>query len=794
MKFGRRAFLQFAAGAVGGTLLSPLPWQLAGDSARWSQNWSWRPSPERGEVKKIPTVCTFCEGGCGIQAHLVNGNRAVLLEGNPVNPLNQGGICPLGAAGLQFLYAPYRIAQPLKQTKKRGDISGFQPISWEEALGEVGKKLAALRDEGKAYTVACITSSRQSSMDDLWQQFFTAYGSANLFKMPSQADSLKLSALLTTGNASPFAFSLDKAGLIISFGTNLLECSAAPNLASAALRKGAAKFVQVESRCSISASKADQWMAIVPGTEAALALGIAHLMVTSGDYDNDFVKNNVFGFEDWTDADGKKHQGFKSIATSNSCSPDEIAKKTGVDSAKIRELAKEFAAQKNAVALWGIGQSVIPNNTYHDLIFLALNALKGNLRSGGPISIAPEVPLAALPGVQKDAIAEKASQQPRLDLAKAKTVPVPQNGLYAFLDGILSGPKYPIQLLFVHESNPAYSLAENRLFQNALEKIPTMVSFSSFMDETACQADLILPNHTALERLDDVKGIPGAAFAYYSVSNPIIKPLGKTKHTGDVLLAMLGTVGGSVVASLPWKTYEDFLKFRVDGIAQAQKGAVADKPGIELAKIGAGESVKPNFKDGADLWKKFKAGFCWYDAPANMPEFKTASGKLELASQMILAKGGTAAEDLMLLPHFAPLKLSGSETDFPLLLVSYPAPFITNGYLANPPFMNKLIPDTMLQGNDVFVELNPETAKSLGLGAGDKATLKTSQGEAVVLINATPAARPGVVYLPRGLGHKAYDEYIQDKGVNANSLMEVQLDPVSGMGTVWATRAQLRRV
>jgi anaerobic selenocysteine-containing dehydrogenase len=730
---------------------------------------------------------------------LVNENRAILIEGNPVNPVNRGGICALGSAGLQFLYAPYRVGQPVKQTKKRGDVSGFQPVSWEEALGELGKKLGALRSEGKSHTIACITSSRQSSMDDLWLQFLTAYGSANLFKMPSPADNLKLAALLTTGNESPFAFSLEKAGLILSFGASLLEGCAAPNLSYAAVRqwtqngKGAPKVVQVASRCSISASKADQWVAVAPGTEAALALGIAHLMVTSGDYDKDFVQNNVFGFEDWTDAGGKKHQGFKSVVSSGTCSPEEIAGKTGVDPARIRELAKEFAAQKNAVALWGIGQSEISNNTYHDLIFVALNALKGNLKTGGPIGIASDVPLAPLPAVQKDAIAENAAQQPRLDLAKTKPFPVARNGLYAFLDTVVSGPKYPIQMLFVHESNPAYSLAENKVFQNAAEKIGTIVSFSSYMDETASQADWILPNHTALERLDDVVAIPGAAFAYYAVSNPILKPLGKTKHAGEILLSLAAGMGGTVAASLPWKTYEDFLKFRVNGIGQAQTGAVADKPGVDIAKLAAGESLKPNFKDGAELWKKLKAGFCWYDAPANFPEFKSASGKLELACQLILEKEA-GAEDIMCLPHFAPLKLSGSETDFPFLLVSYSAPFLTSGYLPNPPFINKLIPDSMLQGLDLFVEINPQTAKSLGLESGQNATLKTPGGEAAVLVNVTPAARPGVVYMPTGLGHKAYDEYVQNKGVNANSLVEVQLDPVSGMGTVWATRAQLLRV
>ncbi len=784
--------MQFAAGAVGGTLLSPLPWKLADDSAIWSQNWSWRPSPERGEVTKVPSICTLCEGGCGIQARLVNGHRAILLEGNPANPLSQGGICALGAAGLQFLYAPYRITQPLKQTRGRGNLAGFQPISWEEAQAELAKKLGAMRNEGRAYSAACITSARQSSMDDLWGQFFAAYGSQNLFKMPSQVDGMKAAALLTVGKAAPFTFDLENAGYIISFGANLVNGCSAPNLFFSALKQpgSSTKLVQVESRCSLTASKADQWVAVAPGTEAALAMGMAHLMVAGGNYDADFVGNNVFGFEDWTDAAGKKHQGFKSLVSSPAYSPEEVAKVTGLDAARLREVAKEFASRPGAVAIWGMGLPDISNNLYHELVFVALNVLKGNLKPNGTVSLAPELPLSELPALQKDAMAEKSGQQPRLDLAQ-KAGHHTQNGMYGFLDGIVSGPKYPIQVLLVHEANPVFSLPESKLFLSALEKIETLVSFSSYMDETALRADLILPNHMALEGFEDVKGVPGAPFAYYALSAPVLKPQANTKSTGDVLLALANGIGGSVASSLPWKSYEEFLKFRVDGIAKAKKGAVADKPGVQLWALKPGASVESNFSDTEDLWKKLKAGAAWYDAPAGTLPVNTPSGKLGLACQAGLP---ASTEDKNYLPHFAPLEPSGSATEMPLLLVAYVSPFITNGYLANPPFMNKLVSDVVLKQNDVFVEIHPKTATSLKLVQGDRVSLRTTQGEATVRVNLTPAARPGVIYIPKGLGHKAYDEYIQNKGVNANSLMEVQLDPVSGMGTVWATRAQLRRV
>jgi anaerobic selenocysteine-containing dehydrogenase len=118
---------------------------------------------------------------------------------------------------------------------------------------------------------------------------------------------------------------------------------------------------------------------------------------------------------------------------------------------------------------------------------------------------------------------------------------------------------------------------------------------------------------------------------------------------------------------------------------------------------------------------------------------------------------------------------------------------LTDQYLANPPFMTKLLPDSLLKQRDMFVEIHPETARGLGLNEADRATLRTPQGEIAVRVHLSHSAGPGVVWMPQGLGHSAYDEYIRNKGENGNKIMEVQIDPITGLGTVWATRAQLRR-
>ena len=141
--------------------------------------------------------------------------------------------------------------------------------------------------------------------------------------------------------------------------------------------------------------------------------------------------------------------------------------------------------------------------------------------------------------------------------------------------------------------------------------------------------------------------------------------------------------------------------------------------------------------------KSSKPDHCWYDAPAAIAGFETASGKLELACQSIGPKGGAAADDKYYLPHFENINPSGIESEFPLLLVTYKPSFTAGGYLPTPPFMNKLIPDSVLKGADAFIELHPDTAAKFAFSQGDLVSLKTTQGEAAVRVNISAAAHPG---------------------------------------------------
>ncbi|SMC23121.1 Anaerobic selenocysteine-containing dehydrogenase [Desulfacinum hydrothermale DSM 13146] len=798
MSLGRRAFLQFVGGAIGGTLLTPIPWKLADDSAIWTQNWSWRPSPERGEITEATGTCLLCPGGCGIQVRLVNGHRAIYVKGNPDHVVNRGGLCPVGAAGLQYLYAPYRVTQPLKQTGKRGDPKGFQPISWDEALKVVAAKLTELRQKGQPHAVACLTGQSRSSTADLWKQFFAAYGSPNLYTMPCHSDSTRLAVALATGQEADLAFHLEKATYVLNFGAPLLEGWASPTRAQRLFSRWQTEqpgvpeteFVHVEPRCSLTASKADRWIACNPGTEAALALGIAHVLIREKLFDAAFVADQVFGFEDWTDAAGAQRKGFKALVLGK-YSPQDVASLTGVDAEVIQELARQLARQKNAVVLWGPPTDT-PNNLYHDLAFLALNALIGAFSSKAMISLVPPQPWQALPDPAMDMEAFKGQgQKPLGQPASTPKTKVRPNTVHAFFNALANGEEYPIELLFIHEANPAYGLPENALAVQALQKAGTVVSFSSYLDETSAYADLILPNHNAFERLDDVIGLPGAPFAFYAVATPILSPQYDTKATGDVLLSLAKALGGTVAQSLPWKSYQDLLKLRAAQIAQAGSGTLVDAT-FDPASVAPGAPLKPNFSKASDVWRKLTSGLCWVDAPQALDRYATPSSRLELACQGLLASVSANAGDELFMAHYAPLNPSGDAGELPLLLITHRSLSLAPGYVPNAPFMNKLLPDDLLLQQDVFVEVHPSTGKKLGLRPKAKALLKTPRGEAAVRVRFAPTVPAGVIALPEGLGHTAYDEYVQGKGVNANAMVEVQLDPVTGLGTVWATRAQLR--
>ena len=822
MQMKRRNFIKFLVGGVAGIQLTPLPWKFTDDVAIWTQNWPWVPVPPVGAVTKEKTVCSLCRGACGIEVRKID-NRAVKIEGRSDYPVNPGGICPLGMGGLQLLYnESIRFTSPMKRVGPRG--SGvFMDISWDEALDILSGRISKLRKKGHPEALAAIDGNpNESTMALMVERLLKAVGSPNYVSMPSVGDTCSMVNYLQQGTGEMMAYDLENADCILSFGSGLLEGWGSPGrvlnawgLWHDAHAKEKAVIIQVEARASNTASKADFWITPKPGTEAALALGIAHVLIKDRLCNVSFIENYCFGYHDWKSLDGQEHKGFKSMVL-DEYSPQQVAGITGLQADKIKSLAHEFGKAKAPIAICGKGKGSLNGSLYEFMAIQSLNALVGNINKPGGVLVHEAMPLSDLQKLKNDQISLRGLKKQRLDQAGTSKYPFTNSLINNFLDAILKRHQSPVDTLLVFKANPVFTLPDTTACYKALKKIPFIVSFSPFKDETALMADLILPDHTYLEKMDDLVCPPGLQYPFYGLTKSVVDPVYNTENTGDAIIRLAKKIGGSVAESFQWPEYEDVLKTRASGLYSNGKGLVgydASHPVWKMQK--AGNRAAPDYSTFEEMWEAIKTGGFWFTAKHNYQNyssiFKTPSKKFEFFSLRIKSAIDIAAKqkplkkvlkdlgvaknaDEACMPHYSKDESSQDSTEYPLFMMPYEMINLASEWAPNPPFSNKTLLDNQLRNDESFTDINPQTAKANDLKQGDRVIIKSLAGRIKVRVNITEGAMPGIVYLPLGLGHTAYDEFSKGKGVNPNDIITTNRDPVSGQIVWWNTAVKLIKV
>ena len=253
-----------------------------------------------GEEKIVPTVCLLCPSGCGMLARVVDGNL-VKLEGSPMHPVNLGALCPKGQAAPELLYNPDRLTGPLMRVGERG-AGEWQEITWEDATLLVTQKLEELRAANHPERAAILYGETRGQMRNFLERFMSAIGSPNAVSHDSlNIEAGKLATLFTQGIYDLPAYDLENSSYVLSFGAGLLEAGRTPQRMVSGhsfIRRGRSvrgKVVVIDPRQGITGAKADEWIPIKPGTDAALALAIANVLIKTGQFDSDFV-NNYFNF------------------------------------------------------------------------------------------------------------------------------------------------------------------------------------------------------------------------------------------------------------------------------------------------------------------------------------------------------------------------------------------------------------------------------------------------------------------------------------------------------------------
>lgn len=779
MSVKRRRFIGLTIGAAAGTAVGGPASQAFMDLLGSADSSIF---PAKGPESFVLSICTLCTGGCGLRARRI-GERVVKLEGNPLNPVNAGRLCPKGQAALQGLYHPDRAHGPLRRIGPRGSLSSFESVSWDRALDEVAGRLRALREARRPEALALVRGASSGMGPRLAQRFVQAFGSPNDVALASGDEAAALALWLGQGVRSAPAYDIPSTDYVLSLGGALLEAWDSPVHTMRAygdFRQGRTgrrgKLVQVEPRLSLTGASADEWIAVRPGTEGIFALGIAGVLVSEGLYAKDFVLEHTRGFEDLRALLERRY------------SLERVAAATGIAVNAILRIAREFAAARRALAVGPRKGPLLPGPLFDHVAAHALNALVGNLDSPGGLLVPEEAPLAAWPALPPDPVAEKGRSHPRVDGAGQGGARLLVSDPAGFAEAVLTGSPCPIEVALILGCDPVFASSAPGRFASALERIPTVVSFATIPDDTALHADWILPESHFLERWDLHTASPGVPFPLVSLAQPALdKPLHDVRPVAEVVLDLARRVGPELAAAFPWADLRALLRAETDGLYEARRGALMattfDEAWVRMME-GAGWWA-PGYRTAEELWTKALECGGWWDPFYDHGDWKrvlrTPSGRYEFLADLLQPRRGRAFT-------------GGDDPPGSLQLVLFEPLPIAGGTGAELPFLQGILDPGHEERWATWVEIHAESATALGVRDQDWVRVQSAEGAVTVRARVTGRVVPGVGAIPVGLGKLGGGRWARGVGANPLRLLAPARDPLSGLPDLSATVIQVTKV
>ncbi len=667
-----------------------------------------------GRADFYASACRFCPAGCGILVRVSEG-RAKKVEGNPAHPVNKGKLCARGQAILQELYHPDRVVQPLKRSGPRGS-GKFTRITWAEGLELLSGQLKALQVAKETDRLALLTPPLSGTLATLSTGFMRTFGSPHLLAFDLLSPEwLRSGVRGTFGQPGLPWYDLAGTRYLLSFGADFVEHHLSPvqyGQAFGRMRQGRdtvrGHFTYVGGRMSLTGASADRWMPARPGTEGTLALGLARLILAESLHDEAALAAN-----------GMRREAL--LRRLDAYQPPWVAEETGLPEQVITEVAREFATTRPALAMAGESVAFQSNGQESVRAILLLNLLVGSLNQPGGVYPA------------------------------AATMAGPESSIGDLLSLVASMRADRIRVALI-QGNPAHAIPPSTGFQEALARVPFIVSFSSLIDDTALQADLILPGHAALESWGDVVPQAGSRETVVSLMQPVVTPVFDTRQFPDLLLATAARLGGRMAAAFPYESYLEMLK-------EETKKRVAPAGGDDFETV-------------------------WADLLRQGGHFKMPGRQ---------GKGYRWASGAAV-PSPAKPRFVGDEKAFPLHLQVYPSTALSDGRGAPLPWLQQL-PDPMTTVVwDSWLEINPRTAAELGIGDGDLVEVTSPQGTLRLPAVIYPGIRPDMVAIPLGQGQREGGRYARGRGANPLALLVLHRDGPEYQQAWHATRVRLTRV
>jgi anaerobic selenocysteine-containing dehydrogenase len=652
----------------------------------------------RGVVKSI---CRMCHGVCGVNVHLENG-RVVKVTGDPDHPMSKGYICSKGRASPEFLYHPERLQVPLKRAGAKGE-NRWTRISWDEALDTVAERLLQFKNEYGPESVAIALGTGRPYMF-MSLRFANAFGTPNVVGYAHACYLPRVAAsAVTCGMPLPicdvYGFGGREPACVLVWGCNIPETGAADGMCgyqiTRAVRRGARAIV-VDPRKTPLAAKADLWVQIRPGTDAALALSMLHVIIEERLYDSEFVEKFSTGFDRLAERAGR-------------FPPSRAAEITWVPEQTIREAARLYATTEPACMLWGNGLDQSPNCFQTARALMILRGVTGNLDVPGgdvfwvpPDRVYQTSPFVAPENTLLDRIAPDVATR---KLGYGESIPLNPGVRHpVFWDAVLTQSPYPVKALIIMGTNPLLTSSDPLKGEEALRRLEFSCCIDLFMTPTAQLADIVLPAASWLEQ-DDVADLH---FIWCVAARQKVAEIGECWDDKKILIELAKRLG--LEKDFPWKDVRDWCDHVLEGT------------GLDF------ETFKGiGLLQGEMRYRKHESR-----------GFPTPSGKFEIASSGLESMGFDPVPDFVEPPE-SPMGSPDLAEEYPLIAIT--------GAKIEPFFHSELrqVASLRKKNPDPLVELNPETAARLSIQEGDWVWLESPRGRIRQRARLTAGIDPRVV-------------------------------------------------
>ncbi len=761
---------------------------------------------ERGQGLEswVNTTCRLCPGGCGLSIRRIDG-IPISLKGNPLSPINRGGLCPAAHANLELLYHPDRYTDPL--TRPEGRLrKTLNPTSWEEAMSSVAGRIRELISAGEGYKIAIINGDDSPQMKQVWQDFAIRIDTPNFYQ-ENHSGLTDNSSFITQGLRQIPMPDLINSECIISLGSNFLEEDGSPvhfNQVHGVFKDveniTRNKLIYVGPRANMTATSAHKWIPIYPDTWGTLALGIAHILIEENAIDTGFLKKYANGYFDETDENGKKIIRFETQVRTI-FHPKLVEEVTGIREQDIRYLAELLATRKKCVVLCGREALQSPRGDLHQWAVHCLNFISGNLQyPGGWYFRIGASKTTAYTGSEKNGKA--------INLFKTDSdQPLEAPSIDIFAKRVEGYAPYKTELLIINKANP-YFYGENRAkWRATLKHIPRLIYIGDLPNETSKYADIILPSHSDFESWDFIENIPGVPLDSVSVQQPVVEPMYTTRSSYEILKTISVQVGIAVSQIFTSQSPKEYVTSRLKQIHGQKRGAPFESLSLDEWKstYKKHEPISANYAE-AQFVKTVTANGGWWDPSGPVgtdlsKAIETVSGKFEMMPDILKQFEGSVEDLSQILKNLlADRKYSygliqyetSGRDEFPLTLIS--------GYPITNPNGRTVYSPTMLETIGIrseiywesWVEIHPATARRFGVKNGDAIQVVSQVGKEIrVKARVKPIIHPDVVFIPLGMGRLDIGRYGTGIGSDPRELMVPQPEVSTGRTIVSGTPVRI---